>query len=202
MDYTEIKTITLSYADRSDADVTSRMDDFLRIVESRINRRLKTLEMSVRARISAVADQEYYGLPTGFAGLRQIKHVSGTDKVTGSPMNPEQIDSLSGKSGLVGLFYNINDSQIQIYPTKDSGEFELLYYKKVTALDGTNTTNWVSEGAPDCYIFGLLVEISAFIKDAEAKAIWDNRFLEVVEELKSDDLETRWSGPSMVTRAG
>ena len=51
-------------------------------------------------------------------------------------------------------------------------------------------------------IFGLLVEINAFVKDASTAAAWDQRFKEALAEIKEDDQISRWSGPPLVIRTG
>ena len=46
MTYNDIVNLTLGYADRQDDEVATRMDNFLRVTEARINRVLMTLDMS------------------------------------------------------------------------------------------------------------------------------------------------------------
>ena len=62
MNYADIVSLTLGYADRQDTEVTSRIDLFMRVTEARINRLLMTLDMSCRATTPMSSTTEYYSL--------------------------------------------------------------------------------------------------------------------------------------------
>jgi hypothetical protein len=59
----------------------------------------------------------------------------------------------------------------------------------------------VSANYPDTYVFGLLVEINAFKKDKVAATMWNERFLEAMLGIESQDSEYRWNGPTFTVRA-
>lgn len=204
MDYTEIKTTALGYSDREDAETISNMDRFLRIVESRVNRRLRVRKMSVRATVPLLEDQEHYGLPEDFAGFRDVK-VYDPDtpktKVTLNYLIPNQMNALSGIED-VGDYYTIVADQIQILPPKKDWLMEILYYQRLLPLSTTNKETWLSRLNPDVYVFGLLVEISSFTKDSEAKKAWDDRFKESVVDLVLEDKDDRWSGTPLTIKLG
>jgi len=205
MDYTEIVNLALSYSDREDAEVEERMDDFLKIVEARINRKLQVQRMSVRTLITTKIGQEYYGLPVDFGGLRDIE-IRPVDSESGGRstlkyMSPEQMNSYSGSNG-TNIYYTIIANQIQIMGPQDNMILEIVYYKYLTKLSLATPENWASIYNPDLYTFGLLVEISSFAKDAVAKELWDARFKEALAEIKDDDQDTRWSGTALEIRIG
>lgn len=203
MNYTEITELALSYADRGDAEVSGKIDSFLRIVEARINRKLKTMDMSTRLSIPTVTDQEYYDLPVDFGGLREIKHESSGLDTTLHYATPQALDGLQGFSNTAKTYYTIVGNQIRISPTIETGtNIEIVYYQRVPQLTGTATTNWLSNYNEDCYVFGLLVEISSFVKDAEAKAIWDDRFKETISDMDLLDATNKWSGSPMAATLG
>lgn len=205
MNYSEIKALALSFTDRTDAQTENNVDGFLRMVESRVNRKIRTMDMSTEVDIPIVADQEGYALPAGYGGSRQIKWVDGGARKTITLVTPEKLDSMANipDGQVVGdLSQNeisgyIDDDQIKIWPTQSSGNINMLYYMKVPVLDDVDTTNWLSDDYPDCYVFGLCVEISAFVKDEEAKSAWDVRFKEALLEIKIEDKHNRWSGAPM-----
>jgi len=200
MQYTEIKSAALGYADRKDAETIDMMDTFLRIVEARINRKLNTQKMTARATLNTVVDQEYYGLPNDFTGLRDIQ-LNSDDKVsTMAYLNPEQMNDMSGYTTPHSIYYTIINQQLQIYPTQENSEIEIVYYQNVPQLDDSNTTNWLSEFNPDCYIFGLLVEISSFVKDAQSMMAWEQRFISSVNDIELEDDASRWSGSMLLIR--
>lgn len=203
MDYAEIVKVALGYADRQDKEVSDNMDNFLRVVESRVNRRLKINEQSTRSRILTSIDEEYYGLPSDFSAVRDIElqNVEGATTATLALVNPEQMNQHK-IAGTKTMIYSIIANQLQIHPKQDGKVIEIVYYQKVPELGTLSATNWLSINYPDCYIFGLLVEISAFVKDATTADLWDARFNNVIEETIVNDQKNRWSGTPLQTRIG
>lgn len=209
MDYTEITDLALAYSDREDEDVTDKIDGFLKITESRINRALRVAKMSVRSIIGVIAEEAYYGLPADFGGLRDIEwSTSESAKKTMTYRNPEQMNNFtfldaSGDTGRVaGMYYTLIAQQIQIWPPQAEGNIEIVYYQKLPALTESDPNNWLSDGDPDAYIFGLLVEISSYVKDKDAATLWDGRFKESVEAIVDEDAKDRWSGTPLKVMVG
>lgn len=208
MNFTEIQDLALAYADREDDEVTTRMDKFILLVEARINRKLKTLDMSARSVIDLTVnpDQEYYQVPTDFGGLRDIEVNTGPRRKTLVYLNPEQMNNVisSGGDGInvSKIYYSIVAQQIQIYPLQSEGNLEIIYYQRVIPLTAAAPNNWISDEFPDCYIHGIVQEISAFAKDAEAFKIWKGRFDESLAEVQLEDRENRWSGTPLEVKVG
>lgn len=210
MNYTEITELALSFADREDDEVISRIDKFLLMVESRINRKLKVADMSTRSIVdltTTAPDQEYFQLPDDFGGLRDIELNSPDGpRCTLTYLNPEQMNArasaLQTGQSTPKVYYNIIARQIQIFPPQQTGFLEIVYYQRIMPLTPTDPNNWISDETPDAYIFGLLVEISSFTKDADAFGIWKGRFDEAIDELEVDDDKTRWSGTPLTTKVG
>lgn len=203
MNYSEVVTLALSYADREDAETSDRMDNFISIVEARINRKLRTSKQSIRTSLM-LDGSEYYGLPQDFAGIRDIEIVDtlgATSKETLHYLSPEQLNQHSTSESDC-FNYTIISDQLHIVPINTGKTLEIIYYRKLTSLSISNITNWLSVSHPDCYIFGLVTEISAFAKDAEAASLWDARFKESLGDITAEDGVDRWSGPSLQTRVG
>lgn len=202
MNYTEIKDAALGYADRTEMpSAVAMIDTFLKIVEARINRFLKTEGLTERAIITTVADKEYYAFPEDFNGLVDIElRASDSARVrhtlvrmTNSDMNEYSGIALTNSN----VYYNIVANQLQIMAPQDGLVIEVVYNKRVVPLTSIATENTISIYDPDCYIFGLLVEINSFVKDASAASLWDSRFKESLEAIKSNDDMIKWSGPTL-----
>lgn len=208
MNYTEITDLALAYADREDSEVTSRITKFLLLVEARINRKLKTLDSSVRSVIDLAAnpDQEYFVLPNDFGGLRDIEVNTGEKRLTYTYLNPEQMNALISSAAtainIAKNYYTLISRQLQVWPKQSAGNLEIVYYQRVPPLTTADPNNWISDQFPDCYIHGLVQEISAFAKDAEAFKIWKGRFDESLAEIHVEDQENRWSGTPLTTKVG
>ena len=132
-------------------------------------------------------------------------------------VNPEQMtNAMSVSAGYLAqnnlqpeYVYNIAANSINIWPiptndiiTPITYELEILYYKRLTNLSATNSMNWLSLDNPDCYIFGLLVEINSFVKDPQAATMWNGRFEAALDEITNlDDIST-YSGTPLTTKVG
>jgi hypothetical protein len=211
MTYDEIVNTTLAYSDRTDNAVISRIDLFMRMVESRINRLLVIEDMSIRYVFPEPNPTNgRYDLPIDFSAIRDIAIVNSldfTDRETLSLINPEQMNTATSTTNIdnsLKHFYQILNKQLVIQPVVTDGVsfLEIVYYGNVLPLSSTVTENWISTNHPDLYINGILVEINAFVKDAEATALWDGRFRQVIGELMDADNILVYSGTSLQTRIG
>lgn len=207
MDYTDIVDMALSYSDREDNEVSDRIDKFMFIVESRINKKLKVADMSTVAKIDltlADLNQEVFAMPPDFGGLRSVK-IEGAEQRTMTYVNPEQLANRISK-GSFGvnqrIYYNLIAKELHYYPPQNTGDLVITYYQKVDPLTVANPNNWISDDNPECYIFGLLVEISSFTKDSEAAQLWETRFMNCIGDIEIDDSKTRWSGTSLTIHVG
>jgi len=202
MNYSDIKSLALAYADRSDdVELSAHVDSFLRIAEARISEQLMIRDMTVRTELRTRANQEYYGLPEDFAGLRDIEIVTGTARNTCHYLVPELMNTQYNE-GTSGYFYTIIADQLHVYPNASGNTLEIVYYRKVPALTEAEPENWVSMRYPHIYVFALLIEISAYAKDLTSGTIWSERFKEELAILDHQDHKIRWSGnPLEIRRA-
>jgi len=197
MNYTEVVDAAFAYADRNDAETTSKADYFLRMVEARINRALRTREQMAQTVLPQTTGVTEYALPSDFAGVFAV-HVSDS-YVTygGTPLLLVSKPFFSGYSRETGTkpIYYIDGSNIVIWPATDGKFTHVTYYKRVPELTSSAAQNWVSQNHPDCYVFGMLVEICSFLKDPAAVA-WDARFKEAVMDMVNSDWGDRWNTPT------
>jgi len=199
MNYTEITTTALKFADREhDTAIQDLLPMMLSIVESRINRRIKTLQMATRASLVMTTDTTYYGLPSDFSGVRDVQVNTPDGVCTLQYLNPQQMNAVTDDTPDA---YTLIANQIQLHPARDDSTLEIIYYATLNPLSVTEPANWLSAKAADVYIFGLLVEISAFIKDASTGAVWDQRFNDELNILATDDQKVRWSGTPLQIKA-
>jgi len=210
MPYTDIINLALSYADCQDPEVIAKMDMFLRIVESRLNKTSGVQrQMGVMDIRYALGYQEY-SLPGDYNSVGILKHVYNytTEANAVSYTYMPYKDNLAGTfNGTSGYLYSIMGRSllINVIPDQnmvDNDLLQLKYFTRLRPLTPDNLCNWVAANFPDCYVFGLLVEISSFKKDKTAAALWNERYLDSVDGIHFQDIEYRWNGPSLTTRIG
>ncbi len=208
MNYTEIVDTALSYADRQDTETVGKIDMFLRIVEARINRFLATQKMITSVQLPLVTDQTEYQLPNDFQSLHNCYFQSTVNVNVRNPLQlttPEEYNTFLNTATSIN-HYNILGGNIRIdYKPTDTDVVDwtlaLEYFSRVIPLSTEVDTNWISEVNPDCYIFGLITEINAFVKDAQSTQFWNERFVAALSEIKLQDNDYMWNDGPIFTRA-
>lgn len=203
MNYTEIKDTALGYADRQDTEITSRIDLFLKMVEARINRKIESQEAIATVHTIIVNNVFEYTLPTDFRELQDIKIVNTDNENYSYPLelsSPERVTTFR-LDGSDQRIYTVIGNTVQIcsnpYDATLNLVLEITYKQKIPALTSLATTNWISNNHPDLYVFGLMAEINAFVKDANASMLWEQRFNTVLDEIDLFESRYRWSGPTL-----
>ena len=207
MNYTEIVDTSLSYADRQDTETIAKIDMFLRIVEARINRFLSTQKMLVSVALPLVTDQINYQLPNDFQSIHNCYFKNTANESIRNPLQlvtPEEYNVYLNTSTAINHFIVMGgDIKIDYKPTAtDVTEWELVlkYFSRLVPLSTAVDTNWISEVNPDCYIFGLITEINAFVKDAASTQFWNERFTAALNEIKVQDTDYKWNDGPLFTR--
>jgi len=208
MNYTELVAASKAYADRQDIEVANNIDIFILMAEARINRVLKTREQTARAYAPTQSGDEYYSLPSDYAGMRDVQLNSAIPTGVHTQkqfnyVNPEQFNIRRDQTYCGVLYYTIIDKQIQIYPIQEAGlSIEMVYYQRVTNLSLTNETNWMSDSHPDIYLAGITAEVETFAKNYDVAMGWTDRMSNAINELDKADETERWSGQPLVVRIG
>jgi len=202
MNRSQLISAALAYADRKDASIPGLITNtFFLIVEARLNRSFRTRRQSGRAKIATRKDTNSYALPSDFAGMRDIRLYDPEGNIISSftEVTPEYMNVVIHQAA-ESMHYCVQDCAIVISPSTENYYIELLYYQKVTPLVKSTDTNWIATDYPDAYIHGLMVEISAFTKDAEATILWEQRFEKTLASISSEDAIDRWSGTPLAMK--
>ena len=83
--------------------------------------------------------------------------------------------------------YNFDADNIHFGPVPDSEVTVKLGYYGFTPLDGTNTTNWLSDEYPDIYLTACLVEAANYSRDDDQAARLQMKLETMLLELESSD---------------
>lgn len=88
------------------------------------------------------------------------------------------------------LFYADYDYNNWLFaPTPDSGySFEVVYYQLPALLDDTNTTNWLTDYAPQMILYRALWELAMFLKDDRAET-FKQQYAQSAQSLSTQDLQ-------------
>ena len=195
MTFNDIKAAILDWT--VDESLESRVPTFIKLVEAKLNKRMRIQEMVCRAVLVNPADEEIrYKLPADYLGTRTII-------ADGNPVEYVTPERMFQGTTLSGTYrYTIVDQHYVFKaPTTADSEIEIYYYQRIPALTETGTINWVSESCPDVYIYGALAEAYYFQFDEPRAQMWEGKFETEIELFKDQSDNARWSGSAMAVRA-
>jgi len=183
-------------------DLTAEIPTFIRLAESRIDRDIRHWRQERRA--SVTLDEQYNDiLPTDF--LQPIRL-----QVTDAPTSEVSLMSMSQMmqrrevaSDVTGRpsNYCLTGGEIEVYPTPSATfEASLVYYGRIAALSGTNTTNWLLSEAPDVYLYGALVHTAPYLKDDARMQVWEAFFKLGIDTLNGTSDDAKFGGTGLVMK--
>ena len=194
--YAELQTAVANWLDRD--DLTDRIPEFIALAEARMNRVLRIRLMEAKYTASSVAAQRNYALPAGYIQMRNLQ-INTTPIRPCQYVTPEIYDRLYG-STTTGTpeIYTIIANEIQLGPIPAGVQtIEMLFYKKISALSVTNTTETMLTDNPDIYLYGALLEAEPFIMNDERVPLWAQGFSQAVADLQEQDNKDRHSGSAL-----
>jgi len=194
--YAELQTAVANWLDRD--DLTDRIPEFIALAEARMNRVLRIRLMEAKYTASTVAAQRNYALPASYIQMRNFQ--LNTSPITPLQyVTPEIYDRLwGGSTGGTPQFYTIVAGEVQLGPLPASVlTMEMLFYKKISALSVTNTTEAMLTDNPDIYLYGALLEAEPFIMNDERVGLWAQGFQQSVANLQEQDNKDRHSGSAL-----
>lgn len=200
--YAELKTAIANWLARS--DLTSEIDDFIDLAEAEYNRDLRIRGMETST--SFTIDSEQEDLPTGFLGVRSFVITSTTNKTILQYMSPfHQFHTQGGSTTGTPRAYSIEGSKFRFSPSPDASyTATLVYYKAITSLSSSNTTNDILTYHPELYLYGSLYHATNFIRgiDPDTVAHWEKLYKVAIETLKEQDQKEKYNGSPLIQRSG
>jgi hypothetical protein len=184
--YAELKSTIADYLNRD--DLTTVIPTFIKLAESKFNRKLRVRQMIKRA--TAEIDTAFFAYPGDWLENKEFQ--LNTNPITKLEFITESYGNELRSSRFVSagkpLYYTVVGSQLEFIPTPDTTyDGELTYYAKIPALSDSNTSNWLLAYAPDLYLYGALVEAEPYLKNDERLSVWGELYLRVIADIEVAD---------------
>lgn len=195
--YANLKTAIGTWTGRSDS--ADFADDCIDLVEAWFNRNLRVRQMLEEA-TATVATR--LSLPTDFLEMRDLQYQGSTYRQL-QYVTPERAD-LIDVDGTTGdpNYYTIVNNEIRIIPPPSGSSNVLMsYYQTITALSGSNTSNWLLAAYPDCYLYGALMNAAGYVNDPARLQLWEAQFSRAVNELRKEGKASMFGGSLRVRAA-
>lgn len=200
--YANLKTAVGTWTHRD--DLSAVIDDIIDLAEAEMfnndSQPLRVEQMETRATASASTTSRYIALPTRYLDMRRLQ-ISSTDPRTDiRHASPESLKVLDG-TGRPRYFTTTSQIEFDIKPDT-AYTLEMLYYKKPTALDSTNTTNAILTNYPNVYLYGCQWATLVFGSEDERAAAMYNRFIGSIRGANKRSRKARYSGVPVMRPEG
>jgi hypothetical protein len=191
--YAELKSSITDFLNRDDLDTVA--PDFITLAEADLSRKVRHWRMEGRA--TAEIDTQYSAIPADFLEVITFHVTSGNlrplELISQAEMLQRRYENLdtSGKPA----YYALTAGEIEVYPTPD-GTYttELYYYKRISALSDSNTSNWLLEYFPDAYLYGSLVHSAPYLKDDARLQLWAALYEQAIASINRESEATKFGG--------
>lgn len=192
------------------ADIAAKAPTFIRMFEAKANRTLKCRQMENRATTSVNIDSdepEFVTLPADFSAMRRLRLIGTTNKPRLAFLTTAQMDDKRATLGdITGTpdYFSITADELELFPTPTSAlELEMTYRRFLTALSGSNASNWLLELAPDAYLYGALMEAAPYLHEDERIPVWAEGVKGALQQVNDLSQEALYNaGPLTVRKRG
>ena len=160
MTYSELQTQIAAYLHRT--DLTAQIPTFIGLAEAYLFREINVKDLQTTATLTTTG--EYADLPADFGALSKLETtVAGRTYALDYMSNPETL-VVTGQVR-TPVHFAFEKGQIRVFGAGTGTSLTLYYTPQISALSGTNTTNWLLDNAPDLYLYVSALEGAKYIRD-------------------------------------
>jgi hypothetical protein len=184
--YAELQSTVADYLARS--DLTSQIQDFISLAETRLNRDLRIRQMLTYTTITMIRDIHIIGSP-----VYTLKYESPSNLFR----NTDSYITALPK------FYTTVGAQFVFSPIPDTAYvLQILYYAKPPALSNAVTSNVWLVNCPDALLYAALAEAEPYLMNDARVATWAALYDRAIAAVTaSDDSSENAGSPLAITIA-
>ena len=170
-------------------DLAGHIPDFITMGESRLNSLIRVAQMEASAPI--VLTDGAGSLPDDYLAYRRV--YAGSPVVSLEAADPDwAIHKYPAISASPPRHFYIMGTSIYTKPVSSS-DLTLDYYQMIPPLEANTAGNWLTNRAPQLYIYASALESAPFIDDDARLEIWGKLLERSVAELHESDGTARYA---------
>ena len=203
--YAELKSSVANWLNRT--DLTDEIsDDFIKLTEADFNAKLRIRAMEQIDTITI--DSETETVPTGFIAVRSFYILSNSTKYPLEYITPANMFETRGgsRTGKPRAYTIESDNETETFrfgPSPDTSYTGYLsYYKAISPLSVSNTSNWMLANHPAVYLYGSLYHASNFLGgiDPQQAQNWLAMYSTAMERCEQNDKQDSYGGAPVTQR--
>lgn len=197
-DYASLQSEIAEYLKRT--DLTERIKTFIQLAEARIFTEpdLNVRDKEARIQADTIADEAFYGYPSGVRAVRHIKlFLDEGRKKNLIFMGPARFDdTFTDTSDPIRarepIGWTIKGGEIILGPPPDKVyTMEFFVHKNFDKLSDSNTTNWIVTNQPNIYLYASLLEAEPYLVNDARTATWEALYTQSINKLILKDRRDR-----------
>jgi len=188
--YSNLITTIEQYLERSDTAVVNQIPVAITLCEFEIAQQMKSLGQQRVVESTMTAGNGVIPKPARWRKTTSMNVTNSSGVI--SPVFLRKYEYILnynvGAGQGIPLYYADYDyGHWIVSPTPDqSYAFEVLYYERIQPLDSNNQTNWITQNAPNAYIYGSLLQMMPFLKN-DQRTIFQEKYKEAMAVLIEED---------------
>lgn len=208
MTYSSLVADLTNYLQRYDELIISQIPQFVMLAQQRIPRELKILGFRTEVTGAFNGTTQSTGLmqkPSDWQKTISFYVGTGEDSNVHTPVFERDYDYIRNifpnptETGTPRFYGDANYNYWLVQPSPIAGMlYKIPYYSKLTMLDNTTQTNWLTEHAPDLLLYASLLEAVPFVKVDERIPVWQGFYNAAKQALIMQEVENKYDGSAIV----
>lgn len=191
-DITALKnTMIADWLHRSDI-TTSQAGDFITLFESDFNSTMRVRQMEQETTITSTTG--YLLHPTNWLGWKEIRGTFSGKQYNLHPLSDEIALKLTSGDVPPARYYKPTGSRTYLYPPPSATAFPTKYWEGVALTSGTN---WLLTAFPGAYLYGGLLQATAYIVDDPRLPVWQSAYENILAKIRESGRLSSWSGQAL-----
>lgn len=163
-------------------DLAPQVPDFIRLAESRLNRRLTLRDDEIEVPLTATVGSSYVDLPANYAAPVALWLEAWVPRRTVVFVPPAELPYMP--IATYPTYWTVKARCIEFDRLAESNYPLRLRYVAKFELSEDNPTNYLLRNYPDAYLYAALLEAAPYIVDDERLSIWQDRLDRAVGEIQ------------------
>lgn len=179
----------------SDPTVYEQLPRLINLAERRIARELKVQGLISVVSGTLTEGQSVYDKPDRWRETVSMNFGAGAGNNTRTPLFTRSYEycrsywSDESQTAQPEFYADYDYAHWLISPTPDADyPFEVVFWELLPLLDEVNTTNWLTEYAPQLLLYGALLEATPFLKNDDRIPTWQQYYDRAAAMLNGEDL--------------
>lgn len=168
--YDSLKTAIYNWLLREVTDIVvtpDRVDNYISLCESELNRELKIRDLQEAQSLTALAGDDYVTLPNNYQSMCAIQFDTAPYDIKPMSSRADMNAHFTNDTSRPKAFFIFGDKIIFNCVCDGDYTLDLDYYKSIPAISSLNQTNNILTKYPDLYLYGALKQAHLHAKDNE-----------------------------------